>query len=583
MLPFRGYQVKAEKKGYIAREVGFVSVNANEETISVIPLKQKGTISGTVKGQKESVSSRRSSLRNAVVILGKVEDNILIASQTALTNAMGRFTFDAVDEDTYQIIALKDGYQKGEIWDVTVAAGGKSQEDFTLTQKTPTQPISPEFIITNSDGEPLKAPYTAPARYFFTVENPTGIQEFYWIKEKVPEGAVFTETEGYFGDPPGSMYTFTLPLLGDYTVTLLAVNGEGIVEKASLDFTAVNFPPEAVPSVIPGAMELPFIDNNTLYSNTTGSSFVLAGSPVYLRGFGIDVNRPSPAEFNPDAPTFDIYENKNGDFKASVFAYTWSLQDQNGKNISSLLSPSTDSENCSFVIPQNAQPSDTYTATLVVTDDLGAKSEPATFTITVAQVTSQANCTSCHSTIVSGYTNTVHAQVPGGAGCQNCHGPGSQHVAGNGNSKLSESPWPGVCGQCHGQFAEFQKANHSDPLPFGYFEPTEGRLTSCYRCHYMQGYIGAVESGTPFKNFRYGSDILSDIPKDSPNISCAVCHDPHNADGENPVGLRTGSAGTACDTCHYDKWQNAILEGMAGQVKNGYEYPGGGLLNLCGK
>jgi hypothetical protein len=67
----------------------------------------------------------------------------------------------------------------------------------------------------------------------------------------------------------------------------------------------VNFPPEAVPSVILGPQELPFIENSTLYANTTGSTFVTAGSPVYLRGFGIDINHPTPAEFNPDAPTFD--------------------------------------------------------------------------------------------------------------------------------------------------------------------------------------------------------------------------------------------------------------------------------------
>jgi hypothetical protein len=57
-------------------------------------------------------------------------------------------------------------------------------------------------------------------------------------------------------------------------------------------------------------------------------------------------------------------------------------------------------------------------------------------------------------------------------------------------------------------------------------------------------------------------------------VSCSVCHDPHDADTGNPYGLRTGSAGTACDTCHYEKWQNAILEGLAGQFENAYHYPG---------
>jgi hypothetical protein len=57
-------------------------------------------------------------------------------------------------------------------------------------------------------------------------------------------------------------------------------------------------------------------------------------------------------------------------------------------------------------------------------------------------------------------------------------------------------------------------------------------------------------------------------------IACSVCHDSHSTSQGNPYGLRTGSAGTACDTCHYEKWQIAILEGMAGEVNNGYHYPG---------
>ena len=83
------------------------------------------------------------------------------------------------------------------------------------------------------------------------------------------------------------------------------------------------------------------------------------------------------------------------------------------------------------------------------------------------------------------------------------------HVSDPANNKLPSSYWSGVCGQCHEEFAEIQKTNHSDPLPFGYYEPSEGRLTSCYKCHYTPGYIGAVESGIPFHNFSYGSDDIS--------------------------------------------------------------------------
>ena len=92
--------------------------------------------------------------------------------------------------------------------------------------------------------------------------------------------------------------------------------------------------------------------------------------------------------------------------------------------------------------------------------------------------------------------------VDGGAGCQDCHGLGSEHISEHpAAEKMSTSYWSGTCGQCHEEFAELQKTNHTDPLPFGYYEPTEGRLTVCYPCHYTPGYIGAIESGRRLSSF----------------------------------------------------------------------------------
>ena len=62
-----------------------------------------------------------------------------------------------------------------------------------------------------------------------------------------------------------------------------------------------------------------------------------AGTPVYLRGFAIDPDLPSPQAFNPDAPCFDIYENKNGNFSASIFRYQWTLTAGSGADETSLL------------------------------------------------------------------------------------------------------------------------------------------------------------------------------------------------------------------------------------------------------
>jgi hypothetical protein len=337
-------------------------------------------------------------------------------------------------------------------------------------------------------------------------------------------------------------------------------------------------PPEAVASVIPGPSELPYLYNNRqVLATSTGSRFVEAGTPVYLRGFAIDPDLPSPQAFNPDAPCFDIYENKNGNFSASIFRYQWTLTAGSGADETSLLQPSAGAENVFFIVPEDTPTGDSLTASLVVTDDQGNSSAPAELVIVASEAVDDAVCADCHSANASGYAITAHARAAGGAGCQDCHGLGSEHLADhlNGALNLSASYWPGACGQCHLEFAELQKANHSDPLPFGYYEPSSDYLLICFRCHYTPGYIGAVESGRPFHEFRYEPQDLPSIPKDTPNVSCSVCHDPHpSADSTAPFGLRSGSKGTACDTCHYEKWQNAILEGTAGEFGNGYHYPG---------
>jgi hypothetical protein len=308
-----------------------------------------------------------------------------------------------------------------------------------------------------------------------------------------------------------------------------------------------------------------------VFTSTSGSRFVAAGATVYLRGFAVDQEAATPQEFNPDAQCFDIYGNKNGNFSASIFIYSWTLKDGSDNDYSSLLTPSSSSENVSFTLPENLKKGDYLTAGLTVTNDQGTASEPEDITIVVAESVDEATCARCHSDNASGYMATTHARVEGGAGCQDCHGLGSEHPR---DSKMTVNNWPGVCGQCHDEFAEIQKANHSDPLSYGYYEPEGDYLTVCYKCHYTSGYIGAVESDEAFHEFHYESDVLSDIPKDTPNISCSVCHDPHPLENNNPFALRTGSAGTACDTCHYEKWQNAILEGMADTIGNGYHYPG---------
>ena len=152
-------------------------------------------------------------------------------------------------------------------------------------------------------------------------------------------------------------------------------------------------------------------------------------------------------------------------------------------------------------------------------------------------------------------------------GCESCHGPGSLH---NGDrEKISKTHWPGLCGQCHSQFAQWQKSRHSDPLAFGHAEVSPALIGNCYKCHYTEGFIDAAKA----KNFdTYRFPFGTEVPHDTPNVGCDVCHDPHKQTADNPVGIRTGSAASLCVTCHEKKWQNATYSGTADEIGNGFHW-----------
>jgi nitrate reductase cytochrome c-type subunit len=156
--------------------------------------------------------------------------------------------------------------------------------------------------------------------------------------------------------------------------------------------------------------------------------------------------------------------------------------------------------------------------------------------------------------------------------CENCHGPGSQHLSTFGDTNtITVNYNAGDCSQCHDDLnthyysAEWNNSLHS----------RSARETSpqCVRCHTGIGFIGWATAGGMAAQNLYPTNVIAanyfttNILTQAPNttysaINCQACHDPHDA--SNPHQLRlsynvvlsdgtsvtNAGAGGLCMQCH---------------------------------
>ena len=134
--------------------------------------------------------------------------------------------------------------------------------------------------------------------------------------------------------------------------------------------------------------------------------------------------------------------------------------------------------------------------------------------------------------------------------CESCHGPGSLHKGDK--TKIEVTLDEGDCGQCHDEEpyhvknAQWANSKHATGTTFA-----RGTSSSCAPCHSGWGFIAAVDPGSN----------LDKTTGDQP-ITCAVCHDPHDATNEhqvrtvapvelgNGVVISKGGNGLLCMNCH---------------------------------
>jgi DmsE family decaheme c-type cytochrome len=181
-------------------------------------------------------------------------------------------------------------------------------------------------------------------------------------------------------------------------------------------------------------------------------------------------------------------------------------------------------------------------------------------------------CKTCHEAIYNTWQNTPHSKTilnkdPAHQGCEGCHGPGADHVAGGGDvskifnpAKHTAKEVDARCLTCHaGAHPNFDRSPHA--------RANVGCI-SCHSVHQSKEEESLLKAPQPTLCFQCHSDTKPafNMPfhhkVNEGLITCSDCHDVHGTFGANNL-KSTADQNAICTKCHTETRGPFVFEHVA--------------------
>ena len=169
-------------------------------------------------------------------------------------------------------------------------------------------------------------------------------------------------------------------------------------------------------------------------------------------------------------------------------------------------------------------------------------------------------CAMCHADVAKGFAGNPHAEMVNlhgdkGITCENCHGPGSLHVAAGGEghifdpAKASPQQVINTCLRCHATVhPNFERSPHA-----------KGGLSciSCHSVHQAAVKVDLLKAPQPQLCEQCHTDVKAALnmpfhhPVPEGVVKCTDCHDVHGTFHQNNL-RETADQNMVCTKCHMD-------------------------------